>query len=149
MSQYIQLADAKAGATFALTSGVTAFLLNSSDFVVALRLGAAWPVTGLAIMAFALLVLSSIFSFLVIVPRLPKGGDSLVFFGSVANLPNANEFVGRIASLSDGALLAERLSHSYNLSVVCARKYRALSRSMWLAGAALFVTFVYWLTAGG
>ncbi len=148
VGQYIQLADTKAGASFAITSGATVYLLNSERFADAFMLNASLGASLLAALAFILLNLSSVMSFLVVVPRLPKGGDSLVFWKSVAELSNGAEYTNRISSLSDSSLAAERVSHCYNLSVVCARKYKMLRRAMLIGGLAMVVTFLYWIVLG-
>ncbi|PPC79893.1 MAG: hypothetical protein CTY31_12360 [Hyphomicrobium sp.] len=148
VGQYIQLADAKAGATFAVTSGLTAFLLNAPGYIDALKFGVTFPVSILAVLAFILLNVSSAISFFVIVPRLPSGGDSHIFWKSVAQLPNGPEYVRRIGALSDTSLAVERISNSYNLSVVCSRKYLLLRRAMLIAALALFTTLLYWLVGG-
>lgn len=146
VGQYIQLADSKAAATFALTSGVTAFLLNAPGYADALKLDATWQISGLAILSFLFLNLSSLTSFSVIVPRLPKGGDGLIFWKTVAELPSGADYVNKIASLPEGSLAAERVSHCYNLSSVCSRKYSQLRRAMIFAGWGVLTTFLYWLT---
>jgi hypothetical protein len=146
VGQYIQFADAKAGATFAITTGATAFLINAPGYIEALKLGSPWPISTLAILTFLLLNTSSVMSFLVIVPRLSKGGDSLIFWQSVADLPSGPAYANKLASLSEASLATERVSHTYNLSVVCSRKYLLLQRAMLVAGLAIASTFLYWAT---
>lgn len=144
VSGYIQLADAKAGASFAVSSAVLAFLVNSETFGQVVRFEATWPIGVTGVLGFLMLLASSVLSFLVILPRTPKGGDDVVSWGSVAALPAASEFVRRVKGLGDSELVGQRLSHSYNLSKVCTRKYLLLRLGM-IAGAAGLVASFFWL----
>lgn len=144
---YIQLADAKAGATFAVAAGVIAYLLNSTKFADAVKLTQHWSVVSVALGGFVLLVGSALMSFLVILPRTPKGGDDSVFWKSVADLPSAGAFVQRVRQLDDRRMLAQRLSHSFNLSRACASKYDWLRRAMLAGAIGLLFVFVWWVLA--
>jgi hypothetical protein len=96
---------------------------------------------------FLLLVGSALMSFLVIVPRTPQGGDDAVFWKSVADLSSAGEFLQRVRQLDDRRMLAQRLSHSFNLSRVCAYKYGWLRRAMLAGAIGLCLVFFWWILA--
>lgn len=144
---YIQLADAKAGVTFAVTSGVLAFLATSDDFAGAITFSSTALETISAAVAGALLVISSLLGFSVILPRTPRGGDDVIFWKSVAELPSAGDYVARITSLSNERLLSERLCHSFNLSRVCSAKYMRLRQAMLVGLCGLIALAVWWLAA--
>lgn len=141
---YIQLADAKAGATFAVAAGVIAFLLNSTKFADAIKLTPDWFIVALALVGFILICASALMSFLVILPRTPKGDDDSVFWKSVAELPNPAAFVQKVRQLDERKMLAQRLSHSYNLSKACATKYQWLRNAMIAGAVGLLLVFLWW-----
>jgi hypothetical protein len=141
---YIQLADAKAGATFTVAAGVIAYLLNSTKFTDAIQLTPHWLIIGLALIGFALICASAVMSFLVILPRTPKGGDDSVFWKSVADLPSPTAFVQQVRQLDERRMLAQRLSHSFNLSRTCATKYEWLRRAMLAGAVGLLLVFFWW-----
>lgn len=152
VTKYIQLADAKAGATFTICSGVFAFLWTRDAFIDAVLHARAWSFFAVSLAALVLLAAGSAMAFYVIAPRLARSGNDLVFWKSVADLPLRDSMAEAVLSSSRERLARERLLHCYDLSKVCASKYRWLRRAM-ITGAlglaaALVATFVARLPMG-
>jgi Family of unknown function (DUF5706) len=79
----------------------------------------------------ALLVTSATFSFLVIAPRLGStSGESLVYFGAVAERKTVDEYVRAVGSQSEAQLTEARLKHCYEISRICDRKYSLLGAAI-------------------
>lgn len=134
VGQYIQLADAKAAATFAVAAGLLGYMLDKGAFGVIAKPAFEGHFILATIIAIAL-VTSSALSFVVIVPRQQKSRqDGFVFWGAVAQISTAGEFIKRVTSTTSAGLVQARLAHCYDLSRVCARKYAVLRLSM-LSGA--------------
>jgi hypothetical protein len=148
VSGYIQFADTKAAWVFAIASGLLAYIFSTRAMETTLLLPA-WSVPFvLASATLLLLVLAAAFSFLVIAPRFSRTGDGIVFFASVAKKKSADSFVREIASMNEGRLTEARLKHCYDISFVCARKYKYLRLAFWtgllgliaMAGTLLLIT---------
>lgn len=137
VATYIQLADAKAGATFAATAGVLAYLLTWDRFVDAITTPALSPSFFVAVSALVLLVASSALSFGVIAPRLPRSGGDLVFWKSVAIEKSGQEYAGKVLRLSPKEMARQLLVHCFDLSGVCARKYENLRLAMLVGAVAM------------
>jgi hypothetical protein len=132
VSEYIQFADTKAAWAFAVATGALAYILGN-DHLREVMLGKPWSSTSLLFVATSgLVLLSAVFSFLVIVPRLGTSGEGIVYFGAVAKRRSASEYVRDVANKRDSDLTEARLKHSYDLSRVCARKYGHLRRAILL-----------------
>jgi hypothetical protein len=142
---YISLADTKAAWAFAIASGVLVYLLGKDP----LRATMVKPVCSwvylLVVATLLLLVASAIFSFRVVAPRLHTSrGEEVVFFGAVANRPNARKYIEDVAALSAEELTGRRLTHCYDVAKVCTAKYGNLRAAIWiglpgLAGALLTI----------
>jgi hypothetical protein len=96
----------------------------------------AGPVSGFPFLLFSatmlLLVISAACSFLVIAPRLTSSIDEgIVYFGAVARRKSADEYVRDISSKSENDLTEARLKHCYDISGICARKYKYLRNAIW------------------
>ncbi|MFC4309095.1 Pycsar system effector family protein [Steroidobacter flavus] len=142
VSNYIQFADTKAAWIFAIAAGLVVYILDKNDLKTLLcppdQNLYLWALVATA----ALLIASAVFSFLVVLPRLPASGEGIVSFFSVAKKPSADSYVREIASMTDAALTEARLKHSYTISGVCRRKYAHLrcafiTGMLGLAGTAL------------
>lgn len=128
----ITLADTKAVWAFTVCGGVLAYLVAQSS-VRALLIVLPWSSTAYVCAAsLGLLALATFFAFLVIVPRLGAAPRGLVYFGSVAERPDAGTFIADVSRASATDLTRARLTHAYDLSKIADRKYRRLRISMWL-----------------
>lgn len=127
VTEYIQLADTKAAWVFAVASGLIAYMFSNSNIQGAVQFqGWDW-LTVLICVTLVLLVSTAVLSFLVIVPRLSRSRDGIVFFASVATRASPDEFVREIAGMSESALIEARLRHGYDISKICTKKYRLLA----------------------
>lgn len=131
VSSYIQFADTKAAWVFAVASGSLAYVFGKDNLRAVLFLPQLSVPFVLLATTIALLVLSAVFSFIVISPRLGTSGEGVVFFSAVAKKVSADSYVREIASMSATALTEARLKHSYDISRVCAGKYGHLRRAFW------------------
>lgn len=139
VSRYIELADTKAAWTFAIASGLLAYIFNDETLRAVLRTPQ-WDGEFLFLAATAvLLAISAALSFIVIAPRLGTSGESVVFFGAVASRTSADVYVKDIASKSESDLTDVRIRHCYDLSKICHRKYGWLKASIWFGIPALVV----------
>jgi len=145
VTNYIQLADAKAGVAITATGGALVFLLNQDRFLNSLLGLYDAPQVVASIVTLLLLVASSAMSFYVIFPRIPLAGDSPVAWGAIASLSNGAEYSNKIMATDGSELIRARLSNIYNLSVACAQKYKWLRRAMIAGGLGFLSTFVYWI----
>lgn len=127
VSSYIQLADTKGAWVFAVASGLIAYMFGRPDIQSAIQFQRWDWLTVLVCATLTLLVLTAGLSFLAIVPRLSRSHDSVVFFGSVANRVSSEEFVREISDMSESDLIGARLRHAYDISRVCANKFRLLA----------------------
>lgn len=144
---YIQLADTKATWVFAVASGLIAYVFSDSSIQGAIQFqGWDW-LTVLICVTVVLLVSTAVLSFVVIAPRLSRSRDGVVFFGSVATRASPDEFVREVAGMGESALIEARLRHGYDISKICARKYRFLTAAFRTGFFALIgMSFVVLLT---
>jgi len=147
VSRYISLADTKASWIFALTSALLVFMATDDDLAqVYIAIKGDWLGVLILLVIFTLLALGGIFSFLVIAPNLRSwSGESLVFFASVAKQKDSETYIDKIAQLDDHQMTDIRLQHCYDISKVCARKYKCLRCAIWFGaiGAFLLVALVF------
>jgi hypothetical protein len=130
VSRYIELADTKASWAFAIAAGAIAFMAGN-DHIRAM-LGGDWNSAFVLVLTTSMLLLvSSVFSFLVIAPRLGNSsGEGLVYFGAVAQMKSAEAYVRAISSHTEAQMTEARLKHCYELSRICTRKYEYLGKAI-------------------
>lgn len=136
VSKYIQQADAKAGAVFAAAAGVSGYFLAKEGFLEVLKSGHGPHAAFLGWATLTALVSSAFFAFGVIAPRQAKSSGDLVFWGSVGKLASASAYATALRSETKTAFVDQRISHCYDLSSVCRRKYKALWIAIWIAALA-------------
>lgn len=147
VTKYIQLADAKAGATFTICSGAFAYLWTRDAFIQAVLQSSAWGFVAVCTIALGLLGAGSAMAFYVIAPRLARSDKDLVFWKSVAELPDRDSLANAVLSSSREHLARERLRHCYDLSRVCASKYHWLRRAMLVGSFGLIAALLATLLA--
>lgn len=135
ISHYISLADTKAAWAFAIASGSLAYMISREGLGV--HLLSPTPEIILLVAPISLLFASAVCSFLTIIPRLATSGEGLVFYGSVAQHPDAATYVNKVVQTSPSNLTERRLAHCFDIARVCTRKYRFLRRAMWLGAIGL------------
>jgi Family of unknown function (DUF5706) len=162
VSRYIQLADAKAGVTLVLLSGVLGFLVNDEGFRKALRHGPN-PSSGnidttlwgaaVALSAILFCGLGTVLSFWVLRPRFKPTANSnnakgVTFWGDVARYPSLGQhgsYPEAVIRSTPGDILNDRLEHSYLLSCICYAKMRLLEQSMVLGAVGAVLTLVWFI----
>lgn len=130
LSRYIQLADVKSGATFAIVSGLLVFLVDKRQLLQLVahpQLSWTWF---LAFLSGLLLLLSSIFSFAVVFPRLRSGAQGIVFWKNVTARASGEEYARNILVMNSSEITLERLQHCFALAKVCGSKYWMLRIAM-------------------
>lgn len=142
--QHVVLADRKAGILFTLLSGALLFLFTRVP-------NASWPI-GLAAILWLVVVGSllsaSVLAFLVVLPRLRSGpGADPLFWGSVAKHAQPEDYLAAICATDAATLARAKAIHGYQLSCICARKFRLL-RAALLCAAAGLVLFLVALAVG-
>jgi|Laugresu1bdmlbsd_1035121.scaffolds.fasta_scaffold03129_2 hypothetical protein len=137
---YIALADTKAGVIFTLTAGVLGYLINIDEVRAALLAPAFSKVFVFSGLALLFLGAAATLSFLVIAPRLSSASnEGLVFFGAVAARERADQYLQNIAASSEEDLTKARISHCYDVSKICSRKYGLLKKAIWLTPVSLIL----------
>ncbi len=150
ITTYIALADTKAAWVFAIPAAAVTYLAGQPDlWTVLASPGHGWTKALIALTAILLLI-SAGFAFGVIVPRLSGAATGIVYFGAVAQRKSATAYLDDISPLSDADLADARISHNFELSRICARKYRILRKAMWsgLAALAVFLLLIAMLKLG-
>lgn len=142
--QHVVLADRKAGILFTLLSGALLFLFTRVP-------DSGWPI-GLAatlwLVVVGFLLSASVLAFLVVLPRLRSGpGSDPLFWGSVAKHAQPEDYVTAICETDAATLARAKAIHGYQLSCICARKFRLL-RAALLCAAAGLVLFLVALAVG-
>lgn len=141
---YLQIADEKAAIFLAVTSGALAFIAS--------HYGVTWlrqhPFTShylLLSIASLLLIASALHAVAVVVPRMRDMTNPL-HFRSVSALQSEAAYVDEVLSTSAEDLLRHQIAQCWQLSRVCARKYRLLYRSLFLGagGYLFFVAALFW-----
>lgn len=138
VGRYIALADTKAAASFGVSAGLLGYLSTMSAFRDENSAILITPTSVLGAAGCVLLALSALCAAAVIVPRLPKKGESVVFWGAVSQFPDAERFKTAVHGMTASQLTDARLTHSYNVSTVCTAKYLWLRRSLWLGFAGIW-----------
>lgn len=142
VGQYIQLADAKAAATFAVAAGLLGYFLDNGAFEI-IRRPAFEARFIIATITAITLVISGALAFVVVAPRLRRSSqDGFVFWGAVAQISTADDFVARVTSATSAGMVQARLAHCYDLSRVCVRKYAVLRFSMLIGGLGVAAAMV-------
>jgi hypothetical protein len=136
----VVLADRKAGILFTLLSGALLFLFTRVP-------DAVWPFDLAAMLWFVVvgvLLTASVLAFLVVLPRLrTDGAADPLFWGTVARHTHSGAYLAEICDTEPAALARAKALHGYQLSCICARKFRLLRVALLCAAAGL----VLFLTA--
>jgi hypothetical protein len=135
---YIALADTKAAFIFGVSATFLAYFFSRSD-VAALIHSPFFTSQHLILLVVVLFLGLAIFcSVWVVMPRTTYSGEGLVNFGAVAAYKDGNSYLDRVSRCSESELIAARVRHAYDVSVICFRKYEALRKSFWFGILGLF-----------
>ena len=127
VSQYIQLADAKAGVVITVSGALIGYLLSHATFAAAIGVGSL--MSWLCLATIVALVASFLLAFWAVRPR---GGRPTgpIYFASVARFEDAEAYRKHVASMSERELAEARLDHCYAISKIADEKYLALRWAM-------------------
>lgn len=141
---YVALADTKAAWTFTVASGLLAYLF-SKDVARQTLLNAEWSPSHLTLLGgVILLILSAFYSSRVVAPRLQSPShEGIVFFGAVANQPDAQSYVNAVRGYDRQALTEARLKHCYDVAKICQTKYSLLRKAIWFGLPGLVLALGY------
>lgn len=133
VTEHIKLADQKAAFTFALATALACYLFKNDMHKMWMKLPLTWSI--LDAMCFSGMV--GLFAGLVsacavILPRLRKSHEGIVFFRSIADCGSCSGYASRVLQRTDAELAESLLMHAFDLSAVCCGKYRALTYALWL-----------------
>jgi len=141
---YIDLADKKAAFIFAAVAGILAYLHSEDGTLRWLSDPRTWTLQDiLANSAVVGLILSAVFAFDTVAPRLQGAPEGAVFWRAIAGMATPRDYVSRVASLGTSGLTRELLMHCHELAGVCDRKYRSVGRAIWLGCFGLAVSLGY------
>jgi hypothetical protein len=140
----IKLADDKAKAVFGIAAAFLVYLFNgggwpkfaslpaADDFAQIMRLAS-------LVLAMFMLFISSVFSLLVVKPRMKTAHRGIVFFRSIAEWSSASEYSNVVLQSDISKLRRESAMHNYELAGVAVKKFRALNRCLiWMAVGVVF-----------
>jgi hypothetical protein len=140
--EYICNADQKAAFFFAAMTALLAFLNSQHVPTRWLKDIQQWTfVDGLGFVSMVGLAAGAGALFSVVFPRLKGSRRGLLFFNAIQEYDNCDEYVRDVVCRSPDEIVRIKLQHCYDLSVVCAAKYRTLRIGFWIgsvgAGTAL------------
>lgn len=122
LNHYITVADAKAGA-FLASSLVLGTLLVSQNY-------SSFGIRVLMFLSLIFLGLSALACAVVIFPRLPSGGNGLIFWEDIREHKSLDEYINELKSVSDFRLKKEYASQNYLVSYVLHDKHVWLQRAI-------------------
>jgi hypothetical protein len=141
--EMLKLADDKAKVVFGLCAALLVYLFNRDDSIPRTALtvlgcvGLDKVLLSLQAVGAIGLLLSSTFALFVIVPRTATSYRGLIFFGSIVAWPSNVEYAEQVMNRSPYSLEMENAKHNYDMSLVIAKKYRALRRCILSMGVGL------------
>ena len=122
--QNINLADRKAGIIFTLEVAAGLFLLQRAPEALGTLL--AGPDLAALLWALIMLVLvgAAASAFAVIFPRIRRQPGGILFWGDITGYARGRDFPARVARERLDDLIRIKLTYCYDLSVICATKFR-------------------------
>lgn len=124
LNHNLALADRKAGILFTLVSGITLYLLESRS---------GWPsghIVSIAGLLWVTMLISFVISagsaFVVIFPRLHRGPNDFLFWGTIGKVKTPIEWLDDLSRTKLDDLLLARFYHCHALSRICLVKFRLL-----------------------
>lgn len=139
--QNVTLADRKAGILFTLVSAALLFLFTRVPGSLASPAGALWMVV------VVLLIAAAALAFTVIFPRKRRRAESVLFWGGVAEWPDAEAYIGAVSGMERERIARAKLEYCYDLAHICTRKFWLLRCAM-MATAVGLVLFLVSLVIG-
>ncbi len=87
---------------------------------------------GIAFVAVMGLVLGSVCSLGVVVPRFGGPPSGIIFWKAIARFPSSKDYSDAVTASAD-SLIEAKLTHCYELSKICVQKFRYLNAGIWCA----------------
>ena len=141
---YITLADQKAAFFFASAAALLVFLYKDHAIERWLKDPRTWAVGDLfSFLGVVGLAVTALLTISVVAPRLKGSKRGRVFWEAIAEFPDAASYARDVSGATGGDLVADTLQHSFDLALVCRRKYRVLQRALWSGAVGLLATIGY------
>ena len=138
LNQFVGVLDTKASMFLAGNIASATFLLKDSPHE--------WWCRILYFISLGCYGASVVMAGATIFPRLPKTGNSVLFWGDIAGHKTAQSYTARFDSVLDsGQLDEEYLAQNYLTARLLMRKYKCLRACIMLFFVALFVSFAVFL----
>lgn len=142
LNQFVGVLDTKASMFLAGNIAAATFLLRDSTHE--------WWCHVLYFVSLTAYSASVVMAGVTIFPRLPKTGNSVIFWGDIAGHKTAESYTGHFDTVLDsGKLDDEYLAQNYLTARLLMRKYRCLRACILLFFIALFTSFAVFLSAAG
>ncbi|MBY0545203.1 MAG: hypothetical protein K2Q14_06630 [Gammaproteobacteria bacterium] len=143
---YINAADQKAIFFFTICTGLLTYL-NAQNITSLWKKNIhTWCFTDFAAcVAMIGLALASLLFLYVVTPRLKGSKKGVIFFRSIAEYDNGNEYAADIVRLGEKEIAVEKLKHCYELAKICNAKFNKLAWGLYIGGVAIFFALLYLL----
>ncbi|WP_146045008.1 MULTISPECIES: Pycsar system effector family protein [Burkholderia] len=138
MREYIRNADQKAIFYFSICSTLLGFEHIQSWAARWTKWPATWSMVDfISFVAMVGLALAAVCFLFAVVPRLGGSPRGFIFFKSVANYSNADQYISDIVKRQESDLAAEKLRHCYELAKIATSKYAAIGVGLRIASVAI------------
>jgi hypothetical protein len=81
----------------------------------------------------------------VVFPRLKGSRRGIIFFSAIAEYENSTEYADEVIRRSGEEAVRAKLQHAYDLSQICARKYKTLCFGFWIGSVGIGAALLYLL----
>lgn len=87
----------------------------------------------LTISAILSLLISAIFSIIVVIPRTRgyRAENSIIYWNAIAKSKDSQSYAGRVSELPLTTLVDAKLEHCFELAKICQRKFRFAKIALW------------------
>jgi hypothetical protein len=147
ISDLIRLADEKTAFFSGASAAMLYLLFNShAEKYLAWSLNQNSMHSIVALSAMTALSLACVLGLGVVTPRrrsAPPPGH--IFFEEIIQYDSRESFATEVMQLSDEQLIREKLTNSYDLAIICSRKYRFLAWQLWSMVIGLILAAPYLL----
>ena len=132
VTEYIKLADQKSALLFAAVTGFLCYLFKTGLHAMWLKQINLWnALDGLCFLSMLSLFIGLCSACAVLIPSLKKSHRGLVFWGAVAEFEMSSTYASEVLSTPNQGLTRAILQHTYDLSMVCTKKYKKLAFAIW------------------
>lgn len=136
--EYIRNADQKSIFYFSICSTLLAFEHLQSWAARWVKSPMTWSMVDFAsFVAMVGLALAAACFLFAVVPRLGGSPRGFIFFKSVANYLNADQYISDVAGRQESELTAEKLRHCYELAKIATSKFAWMAIGLWITLVAI------------